>query len=236
MDEQDGADDEVLDPGTEARRGLDPAAKVCGNCLMWKPQRQDLSGRWVGPCRLMAGRGDLAPTAPTCERFLPRGSKIPQSAPVESTRHRAVTLSGPTVRRAGVVAATARPAAPDVEIGDILAMTRNELVEILREAMGDAEPPRLAPKWEGGIAVLRPGNSELAPKEIPLDALFHKVVGIRDRLRVLEQKINGHPKLSDAEKVDLQTYLTRCYGSLTTFNVLFRDKGDQFVGERGKDD
>jgi hypothetical protein len=185
----------------------------------------------------MPGRGDLAPTAPTCERFLPRGSKIPQVPPVESTRRRAVTLTRPTVRRAGTETATLlRPAAPDVEIGDILAMTRSELVEILREALGEAEPPLMAPKWEGGSVVLRPGNAELAPKEIPLDALFHKVVGIRDRLRVLEQKINGNGKLSDAEKVDLQMYITRCYGSLTTFNVLFKDRSDQFVGERGKED
>lgn len=234
MDEQGPPDEDVLDPATEARRGLDPAAKVCGNCLIWKPQRQDLSGRWVGPCRLMPGRGDLAPTAPTCERFLPRGSRIPAAPPVETSRRRAVTLTGPTVRRAGAL--HDRPAAPDVEIGDILAMTRSELVDILREALGEAEPPRLAPKWEGGTIVLRPGQPDLAPKEIPLDALFHKVVGIRDRLRVLEQKINGHARLSDAEKVDLQAYITKCYGSLTTFNVLFREKADQFVGERGKED
>ena len=70
------------------------------------------------------------------------------------------------------------------------------------------------------------------PREIPIDQLLHKVVMVRDRLRVLEQKVNSNPKLSDAEKVDLQQYVTRCYGSLTTFNQLFRDKSDHFVGDR----
>jgi len=91
---------------------------------------------------------------------------------------------------------------------------------------------KLAPKWEGGVVVLKPGDVATQPKEIPLDSLLHKVVMIRDRLRVLEQKINGHEKLTDAEKVDLQQYVTRCYGSLTTFNLLFREERDRFVGEK----
>ena len=112
-------------------------------------------------------------------------------------------------------------------------MTREELAQAIREALRDeAAEVRLAPKWEGGSAVLKPGDPGTQPKEIPLDALFHKVVMIRDRLRVLEQKINANEKLTDAEKVDLQQYVTRCYGSLTTFNLLFRDEKDRFVGEK----
>jgi len=81
--------------------------------------------------------------------------------------------------------------------------------------------------------VLKPRDAQLQGKELPLDQLFHKVVMIRDRLRVLEQKINANDKLTAAEKVDMQSYVTRCYGSLTTFNVLFRDERDRFVGEKG---
>jgi hypothetical protein len=112
-------------------------------------------------------------------------------------------------------------------------MTREEFAQAIRDALReDATPVPLTPRWEGGTVVLKPGDPGTQPKEIPLDALFHKIVMIRDRLRVLEQKLNGHDKLSDAEKVELQQYVTRCYGSLTTFNVLFRDERDKFVGEK----
>jgi hypothetical protein len=112
-------------------------------------------------------------------------------------------------------------------------MTREEIAEAIREALREeAQPVRLAPRWEGGTVLLKPGDGSTQPKEIPLDALFHKIVMIRDRLRVLEQKVNATEKLSDAEKVDLQQYVTRCYGSLTTFNLLFRDERDRFIGDK----
>ena len=112
-------------------------------------------------------------------------------------------------------------------------MTREELKDVIREALGEADAP-LAGRWEGGTVLLKPGRPDLQAKELPIDALFHKVVMVRDRLRVLEQKVNAHPKLSDAEKVEMQQYITRCYGSLTTFNVLFAERSDQFIGEKGE--
>lgn len=89
-------------------------------------------------------------------------------------------------------------------------------------------------KWLGGKIIIQPGTAGLQSKEIPIDAFFHKIIMLRDRLRVMEQRINASENLNEEEKVNLQQYLTRIYGSLTTFNVLFKEEKDQFVGEKGK--
>jgi hypothetical protein len=89
----------------------------------------------------------------------------------------------------------------------------------------------LGEKWTGGKMILQPANPALQNKEIPIETFFHKIVMIRDRMRVLEQNINSNPRLTDEEKIDIQQYITRVYGSLTTFNVLFKEKGQYFVGE-----
>lgn len=94
------------------------------------------------------------------------------------------------------------------------------------------ETVSLGEKWPGGKMILQPGKKELAAKEIPIETFFHKIVMLRDRLRVLEQNINSHKVLSDEEKVDLQQYITRIYGTLTTFNILFSEKEHYFVGTK----
>jgi hypothetical protein len=108
----------------------------------------------------------------------------------------------------------------------------SSLVTILQKWSDATQRVAIADKWKGGNLVLEPGETGLSNKEIPIDTFFHKIVMVRDRIRVMEQKINSSKNLDDQEKVDLQQYITRIYGSLTTFNVLFKNKSDQFIGER----
>jgi hypothetical protein len=108
------------------------------------------------------------------------------------------------------------------------------LITILKRWSDASSITPIADKWKGGSLILKPGDANLSDKEIPMDTFFHKIVMVRDRIRVMEQKINGSTNLDDQEKVDLQQYITRIYGSLTTFNVLFKNQSDNFVGERSK--
>lgn len=108
------------------------------------------------------------------------------------------------------------------------------LIKILREWSDATEIVSLGDRWKDGMMLLKPGDKLLKEKEVPIEVFFHKIVMLRDRLRVLEQKINAHKLLTDEEKVEMQQYITRIYGSLTTFNVLFKHKGDQFEGESTK--
>ncbi|MEO7313583.1 MAG: hypothetical protein ABIW47_00245 [Ginsengibacter sp.] len=107
------------------------------------------------------------------------------------------------------------------------------LAKILRMWSDVSEIIPLGEKWQGGMMLLQSADKTLKPKEIPIDVFFHKIVMLRDRVRVMEQQINAHKILSDEDKVNLQQYITRIYGSLTTFNVLFKNKEDWFVGEKG---
>jgi hypothetical protein len=187
-----------------------------------KREGQCALGVWPSPlyetstCGEWVGRGLLEVRRPAAPRLTARRSRSTDSTPRVAERP-PVPLSLPE---------------------DLLDMDeeafRRVLTEVLRDELGMGETS-LAGKWEGGEMVLRPGKPGLQEKAVPIDNLFHKVVMIRDRLRVLEQKINGHPKLGADDKVQMQQYVTACYGSLTTFNVLFAEKGDQFVGQKGDD-
>ncbi|MDR2814871.1 MAG: hypothetical protein LBB79_09520 [Prevotellaceae bacterium] len=104
------------------------------------------------------------------------------------------------------------------------------LVKILNRFSDVTQKVEMANRWSGGRMTLYPNDAELKEKEIPLETFFHKIVMLRDRLRVLEQKINTNSKLTDEEKVEMEQYITRIYGSLTTFNVMFKYEADKFVG------
>jgi hypothetical protein len=165
----------------------------------------------------------------TCREWVARGEfKARPEAPVRRPRPR--ETSGASAPRSPA------PSLPLTLPEDLLDMDaesfRRVLTEVIRDELGVGDAD-IAGKWEGGEMILKPGKDGLQEKRMPLDTIFHKIVMIRDRLRVLEQKINGHPKLGADEKVQMQQYVTACYGSLTTFNVLFADRKDQFVGQKG---
>ena len=118
-----------------------------------------------------------------------------------------------------------------LSLGDV----ERVMVQILRRWTDVSETVHLGSRWKGGTMILQPSDPSLKPKEIPIETFFHKIVMLRERLRVLEQQLNKQKGISDEEKVNLQQYITRIYGSLTTFNVLFAHKDDYFKGEGGKD-
>ncbi|MDH4161988.1 MAG: hypothetical protein OEW15_04780 [Nitrospirota bacterium] len=110
-----------------------------------------------------------------------------------------------------------------------------EMVKLAAREMTEEDLPaiEIGTRWQGGELVMKPADAGQASKAVPIETFFHKIVLVRDRLRVMEQQINSHKTLSDTEKVELQQYITRIYGSLTTFNILFKDKKDHFVGQKG---
>jgi hypothetical protein len=128
-----------------------------------------------------------------------------------------------------------QPAEPQVGVTALEVPLQEFIREVVARAIGElgiAKPEsvveQLGTRWHDGTIILQPADRSLQAKEVPLDVFFHKIIMMRNNLRVLEQKINGHPQLSDGEKVDMQQYISRCYGSMTTFNILFRTKEDQF--------
>ncbi len=116
-------------------------------------------------------------------------------------------------------------------------LTFEDIKNAMREVLEEELPVsniEMGERWTGGKMVLIPNRDDLKPKEIPLDSFFHKIVMLRERLRVLEQKINNHEMLTDEDRVEFQQYITRIYGSLTTFNIFFKSRDDFFIGQKGK--
>ncbi len=216
---------EAVDDKGEVRRR--------GECLLgvWSPPLYE-----TNTCSQWVRRGEFKPRPEpkTRARATPARSPAPVIRVSRTASGEAVTSMTPAVPQARLYAALAPLELPE----DLLEMDSNEfrrvLSQVIREELGLGEA-KLAGKWDGGEIILKPGKEGMLEKRVPVDALFHKIIMVRDRLRVLEQRINGHPKLGDDEKVQLQQYVTACYGSLTTFNVLFADRDDQFVGQKGDD-
>ena len=119
--------------------------------------------------------------------------------------------------------------------GITIADIEQALSNILDQRLHDTQMVPIHPKWKRGNMILKPGDATMQSKEVPIDTFFHKIVMVRDRLRVMEQKINANKVMTDDEKVDLQQYITAIYGSLTTFNVLFKETHHQFKGMSGKE-
>ncbi len=106
------------------------------------------------------------------------------------------------------------------------------LIKVLRQFSDIQEDVQIADKWKGGKIVIHPGNTDLKGYEMPIQTFFKKIIMVRDRIRVLEQKVNSS-NISEEEKISIQQYITRSYGSLTSFNILFKNKIDSFTGESG---
>lgn len=217
----------------------DDLERRCGTCARFVRVMETIEPtgevRRKGECLLGVWPAPLYETS-TCSQWTRKGEF--KARPPERERRTRGEPGTRSPRRDAAAGIDERRTAVVPWPEDLLDMDADEfkrvLRGVLRDELGVGDVP-LAGKWLGGEIVLKPGKEGVQEKRIPIDALFHKVVMIRDKLRVLEQKINGHPGLAADDKVQLQQYVTGCYGSLTTFNVLFADRDDQFVGQKSDD-
>src|SRR5262249_11021907 len=213
-----------------------------GSCAAFTRVRTDERLGRIGDCALEVYPPPVKATS-TCARYRAKGAPPPPPPPRAAGEPRGRRPSVPQPIRRGAAGAdlsrdssAARPASrylpKEIDIDMDIDEFRRVLREVLSEELGvgDAE---LGGRWQGGEIVLRPGKAGTQEKRVPIDIFFHKIVMLRDRLRVLEAKINAHAQLSDEDKLQLQSYITGCYGTLTTFNVLFAKREDGFTGSSG---
>ena len=222
----------------------------CGSCRSFRVDYVDRLSRTMGHCVARTGHPNAAAHDFGCPEYhldrarLLTGTAVPDDAdlsPQERERKRRllhmhhVQSHTPAPRRVAHDDEPARPRLREIPLDEEGAtMDRDALkqvlAEVLDEALGLSDTP-MHPRYRGGKVVVVPANPELQSKELDIDVLFRKIVSIRDKLRVLEQKINAAEKLDSTEKVQLESYITGCYGSLTSFNFLFKDREDGFAGQ-----
>jgi hypothetical protein len=205
---------------------------TCSDCVGFVVKDVDERGRARGDCRLRPELGKMPEGFPACDSFQARGDRKDKIKPAKkTTRPRAKSSSSRPMKRAGLKRTLTLQ---DATVGDTsgeINMDRDGLKQVLRELLEEETffgYPAMSDRWENGQMVLKPADPAHQPKEVPLETFFHKIVMIRDRLRVLEAKINSHDKLSEQDKIEMQGYISKCYGTLTTFNILVGDKADQF--------
>lgn len=204
---------------------------TCVDCLAFLPEQKRENEPDLGRCQFRPELGLFPETLKYCSKFHIRKRSVGKVQDVtgkvptaRSPRHSS-SNNEPTIIRATLE----NPITGDTS-GDYT-MDRDGLKQVLRELMEEETVygyVEMGKKWEGGTIQLNPGNSELQSKEIPIDTFFKKIIMVRDKLRVLEAKLNSSDSLSSADKIEMQQYVSRAYGSLTSFNILFSNKEDQF--------
>lgn len=207
----------------------DTLAGRCGSCAHFHSTRWDPArGETMGEC----GHGTwprVRPETSSCPDFVAEGTL---RFGIDRSRLRAARPSTTRTTTRTTTETPTRRLPVEIEVDMDEATFRAVLREVLRDELALGDVP-IAERFRGGEMVIKPGKEGTAEKRVPLEAFFHKIVMLRDKLRVLEQKVNAHPRLTDDEKVSLQQYVTGCYGTLTTFNVLFREEDDRFHGGGG---